>query len=285
MRATILLLSLLFASTTPVPADRATAASVPMLFRGAMPAVEVRVNGQGPFLFAIDTGGQGLARVDSSLVERLKLETVDTVQGTDGSSRSTVAMPVVRLDSISFGGLEFKDVRAASRNYNQSPNVPRIDGILGFNLFADYLLTLDFPARRVLVERGSLAEPDGKQVLGFERPRGIPVVDLDVAGHKVRAHLDSGNMIGGFILPTALVDRLTLAGPPRSAGRARSITGEIEMKAAEVKGTIRLGRFEFADPTIHFPALSADANVGAAVLREFAITFDQKNNRLRLERP
>ncbi len=36
------------------------AVDVPMLFRGPMPAVEVMVNGQGPFLFAIDTGAQGL---------------------------------------------------------------------------------------------------------------------------------------------------------------------------------------------------------------------------------
>jgi hypothetical protein len=281
---TILVSSLLVASILPGAAGQKAAVSVPMLFRGPMPAVEVTVNGQGPFLFAIDTGGQGMARVDSSLVEKLKLETVDTVQASDGSGRSPVALPVVRVDSIALGGLEFKDVRALSRDYNRSPNMPRIDGILGFNLFADYLLTLDFPAKRVLLERGALGEPDGAGILSFERPRGIPVVSLNVAGHTVRAHLDSGNMVGGFILPEALVEKLTLAGPSRSAGRARSLTGEMEIKAAEIKGVIRLGGFEFADPTIHFPALSADANVGAAVLREFAITFDQKNNRLRLER-
>jgi hypothetical protein len=282
-RACLLACGLLLASA-PSPAQ-SPVVDVPMLFRGSTPAVEVRVNGQGPFLFAIDTGGQGMARVDASLLEKLKLQPVDTVMGSDGSGRAPVAMPVVRLDSVTLGGLELEDVRALSRDYNQSPNVPRIDGILGFGLFADYLLTLDFPGKRVRLERGALPKPDGAEVLGFERPRGVPVVPLDVCGHTVRAHLDSGNMVGGFILPTPLVERLTLAAPARSAGKARSITGETEIKAAEVKGIIRLGRFEFTDPTVIFPALSEDANVGAAVLREFAITFDQKNDRVRLERP
>jgi hypothetical protein len=34
------------------------------------------VNGKGPFLFLIDTGGQGQARADVSLVQRLGLSTV-----------------------------------------------------------------------------------------------------------------------------------------------------------------------------------------------------------------
>ncbi len=102
---------------------------VPMLFRGAMPAVEVMVNGQGPFLFAIDTGAQGMARIDSSLAEKLKLSPVGQVQGSDGSGRNVRSMDVFMLDSISLGGVQFKEVRAPSRNYNTSPNMPKVDGI------------------------------------------------------------------------------------------------------------------------------------------------------------
>ncbi len=43
-------------------AQQPPVADVPMLFRGTMPVVEVTVNGQGKFLFAIDTGAQGMAR-------------------------------------------------------------------------------------------------------------------------------------------------------------------------------------------------------------------------------
>ncbi|HWS53309.1 MAG TPA: aspartyl protease family protein [Pyrinomonadaceae bacterium] len=272
------------ASARQTAAGPTPVVEVPMLFRGPMPAVEVMVNGQGPFLFAIDTGGQGMARVDSTLVERLKLRQVGEVQAGDGSGRNTRSLMLVELDSITLGGVEFKGVRAASRNYNTSPNLPKIDGILGFNLFADYLLTLDFPARRVRLERGELPKPDGAEVLSFENPRGIPVVELSVGGRKVKAHIDSGNTVGAFMLPAALAEGLKFAAPPAVVGKARTISNEIEIKEGRLTESIRLGRFEFAGPTVTFPAVSDDANIGSKALRDFSLTFDQKNKSVKLKR-
>ncbi len=260
------------------------AVDVPMLFRGSMPAIEVMVNGQGPFLFAIDTGGQGLARVDSALVEKLKIQAVGKMQVTDGSGQNMRTLDVVELDSIAFGGVKFQAVRAPTRNYNTSASMPRIDGILGFNLFSDYLLTLDYPAKRVRLMRGELPKPDGAEIISFENPNGIPIVELVVGSSKVNAHIDSGNTIGGFVLPTSLVEKLTFAATPKIVGRARSVSNDVEIKEGRLKEKIRLGRFEFAEPTVVYPALSDDANIGSKVLREFALTFDQKNKRLRLER-
>jgi hypothetical protein len=265
-------------------AGKSPAVEVPMRFRGTMPAVEVMVNGQGPFLFAIDTGAQGMARVDSSLIEKLKLATVGQVRASDASGANVRTLDVVELDSIVLGGTEFKGVRAASRNYNTSPDNPKIDGILAFNLFSDYLLTLDFPARRVRLERGELPKADGMEILSFENPQGVPVVVLSVADYKINAHIDSGNEIGGFMLPTSLVEKLTFAYTPLTIGTARTISSAVEVKEARLKESIRLGRFEFAEPTIVFPALSDDANISAKVLSEFSLTFDQKNKRLRLKR-
>lgn len=75
-------------------------------------------------------------------------------------------------------------------------------------------------------------------ILGFESPRGIPVVELVVGGHKIKAHIDSGNMIGGFVLPTSLVEKLSLSSPPRIVGRARTVSSDIEIKEARLKEPI-----------------------------------------------
>ncbi|HEX8187685.1 MAG TPA: aspartyl protease family protein [Pyrinomonadaceae bacterium] len=281
-----LVLSLFFAHAQQAQTGGAgvPAVDVPMLFRGPMPAVEVMVNGQGPFLFAIDTGGGGQARVDSSLVERLKLPVVGQVRAGDGSGNSVRSVNLVELDTLALGGVEFRKVRAGSRDYNASPNLPRVDGILGFGLFADYLLTLDFPAKRVRLERGGLPRADGAEVLSFESTRGVPVVELGVGARKVRAHLDTGNTVGGFVLPTSLVEKLTTAGAPVTVGRARTVTSDVEIREVRLKDSIRLGRFEFAEPTVVYPALGDAANVGSKVLREFSLTFDQKNGSVRLRR-
>ena len=288
-RATLFAIIIAFSSSLPALAqDQLPAASrvanVPMMFRGSMPVIEVMVNGQGPFLFAIDTGAQGMARVDSALVEKLKLQAVGKVQASDGSGQNIRTLDVVLLSSIAFGGVQFKDVRAGTRNYNTSPNTPGIDGILGFNLFSDYLFTLDYPAKRVRLDRGELPRPNGAEILSFESPNGTPVVELTVGRAKVNAHIDSGNTIGGFILPASLVDKLSFMASPRTVGRARTVSSDIEIKEGHLKDNIRLGRFEFLEPTVVFPALSNDANIGSKVLREFTMTFDQKNKRLGLQR-
>src|SRR5215510_11080064 len=118
------------------------AADLPMLFRGPEPAVEVMVNGQGPFLFAIDTGATDDARVDSSLITRLGISVSGTTTHSDGSNKKA-KLGIARLDSLSIGGMEFRNVKAATRDYNRH-GLPHIDGILAFDLFHDYLLTLDY---------------------------------------------------------------------------------------------------------------------------------------------
>ena len=230
---------------------------VPMLLRGSVPAIEVMVNGQGPFLFAIDTGARGMARVDSALVAKLKLQRVGKMQGGDPSGRS-ITMDVVQLDSIAFGGVQFNNVRAPTRDYNAQGRLPKIDGILGFDLFTEYLLTLDFPAKRVQLRRGELPQADGEEVLSYESLNGTPVVELGVGSLKVRGRIDTGNSIGGFILPESLVNKLPLASPPIVVGMARTISSQVEIKMASLKDSIRFGRYEFAEPKIVFPALSND---------------------------
>lgn len=263
---------------------RSAVVELPMLFRGPMPAVEVKVNGKGPFLFAIDTGAGGAGRVDSSLVEKLSLLEIGEARGSDGSGANARSMKVIQVDSITIGDLEFRNLSLPSRDYNTAPNLPHIDGILGFNLFSDYLLTLDYAAKRVRIEKGQLPEPNGAEILNFESPRGIPVVELQVGDAKLKAHIDSGNTVGAFMLPASLAEKLNFVSPPVAVGKARTVSSEIEIKQGQMKGSIRLGRFEFPEPTINYPAVSQDGNIGSKALQDFALTFDQKNHRLKLAR-
>jgi hypothetical protein len=58
----------------------------------------------------------------------------------------------------------------------------------------------------------------------------------------------------------------------------------MEIKQIQIKELVKLGRHEFPGATITFPALSDTGNVGAKILSQFAVTFDQKNQRVRLTR-
>lgn len=260
------------------------AVELPMKFRDGEPVIEVMVNGKGPFLFAIDTGGQGELRADTSLVEKLGLKKVGEVIVGDPSGKNNQTSDVVGIDSIKLGDIEFSNLEASTRDYNRRPGM-KIDGILCFELFKKHLLTLDYAAKIVRLEEGSLPQANGKDILNFENPRGIPVVKLGVGNQTIDAHIDSGNANGGFVFPTERIEKLQLASESRVVGKAQTVTNIFEIKEVKLKDTIRFGSFEYPEPTVVYPGPSPrDANIGAKILRDFSLTFDQKNKRVKLDK-
>lgn len=257
---------------------------IPMQTGDPLFTVEVMINGQGPFVFGFDTGAQGDPRVDVSLVEKLKLKSTGQVQATDPSRRSFQASETYKVDSLAVGSLRLNDVTVIGRNFQNSPRPLKVDGVIGLHAFADYLVTLDFPGKKLRLEKGELPKSDGAEILDYKNDTGIALVDLSVAENKIQARLDSGNAIGAFVFPTAFAEKLKVAGEARVIGRARSATGEMEIKQVQLKDVIKLGRHEFADASIVYPALGDLGNVGLKTLSQFVITFDQKNQRLRLTR-
>lgn len=247
-----------------------------------LPAVDVMINGQGPFRFAIDTGAAGSARLDSALAARLGLEKVGEALSGDPSGRNPQPTDRVRMASITIGGARFEGVVGSVRPSGSSLGPP-VDGILGFGLFKDCLFTLDYPANTLRIERGHLPPANGKDVVAFTAEHGIPSIRLQVDSLWMDAHVDAGAM-GGFTLPASMAAKLPLASAPRVVGRARTGSNEFEITAAELKGAVHLGGLEFPGATVGFQPVFPMANVGARVLKDFRVTFDQKNGRMRLTR-
>jgi hypothetical protein len=268
-----------------VAAQDQTVAVAPLQMRGLMPVVEVKVNGQGPFAFMIDTGAGMQADIDVSVAQRLNLRANGRVLSGDPSGINDTEVSTATIDSLTLGrgGVEFRNVTAVVRPHRITKDYPDVDGILGFALFTEYLLTLDYPAMQVRLSRGALPPANRTDVLNFEIENRIPVIELGVGKIRVRAHVDSGNFVAGFILPEEIVEQLPLLSSPVTVGSARSVANRIELKQVQLRDSISIGRFNFPQATVQFPALS-DTNVGFKVLREFILTFDQKNRRLKLER-
>jgi len=278
--------SLLLFCVASVVAQNSTVAVAPMQMRGLMPVVEVKLNGQGPFAFMIDTGAGMQADIDVSVAQRLNLRANGRVLNGDPSGINDREVSTATIGSITFGrggGVEFRNVTAVVRQHRITKDYPDVDGILGFALFTEYLLTLDYPSMQVKLSRGALPPSNRADILNFEIENRIPIIELAIGKVRVRAHVDSGNFVAGFILPEEIVTQLQLLSAPVTVGSARSVSNRIELKQVQLRDTIRVGSFDFPQPTVQFPALS-DTNVGFKVLRAFAVTFDQKNRRMKLER-
>jgi len=253
--------------------------SAPMEIIYGKPYVNVMVNGHGPYRFMVDTGTGGEALISVELAEELKLPTVNKTRLSDPSKEGLHYTDVVMIDALNIGGAEFDEVLAARhRIYGEDINC---QGILGFPLFEDFLLTLDYPNRRLVLSPGALV-PDGESsVLPFRMPDGVPIAPLRIGDLRVEALFDSGGT--GLSLPQRLVSQLHFSGDPMPYGLAESLSSRFEIKLGKLASNVQLGEFTFAAPFVEINSAFPLINFGAYAMENFAITFDQMNQLMRLD--
>jgi hypothetical protein len=253
----------------------------PIELRRSMPFVQVLVDGKGPFTFGIDTGTGSEALVAPALAEKLGLQPKGSVQAGDPSGKNPRQLPLVQVATLSVAGVELRDVTAAV--YQPSQAEGPCDGILGFPLFKDWLLTLDYPASRLTLGTGRLTPSTDGSVVAFRTPDEVPVVDLVIGTEKVPAIIDSRG--AGLAIPASLAERVRLLGDPVVIGRGRTISGEFEIRGAQLADDVQLGGYRFRQPFVALHPSFPVGNVGGAVLRLLVVTFDQRSKLLRIEAP
>jgi hypothetical protein len=211
----------------------------------------------------------------------LGLEVIGQARSGDPSGRNLVTVDLVKLASLEIGGARFEGVEASVRSGRLRRMGEPVDGILGFRLFQECLLTLDYPANRLRLDRGGLPSANQNDVLAFTLDHGIPTIRLQVDSVSLEAHVDAGAP-GGFSLPASLEPKLAFSSPPKVVGHGRTIGNDFEIRAGTIKGSVRLAGYEYKDANVEFQPVFPIGNVGSRVLRDFRVTFDQKNGRMRL---
>lgn len=245
-----------------------------MVERYGKPYVMVTVNGRGPFRFVVDTGTGTDAIVSPELAKELELPNIGQATMSDPTGQGARKAPVVFIQSLQLAGVEFANIRAVSHPFFAEAGT--CEGLLGFTLFRDYLLTLDFPNRLVTLGTGTLSPDGGKTVLPIRMPDGIPIASLKVDGMApVEAQLDSGG--GGLVLPEKLAAHLKYEVAPVVFAKGRSVSTRFELKAAKLATDVKIGRYTFTHPVVEIHPAFPLVNFGSPPMQMFAITFDQKN--------
>lgn len=109
----------------------------------AMPAT---VNGQGPFLFLLDTGSSGSA-VSSGLARRLGLVTVGKTLMVTPSGEA--AVPTAQLHSIDMGGARSIGVVVMVLEQIGRP-AAHIDGLIGLDILRSRTFTIDYRQKQLI---------------------------------------------------------------------------------------------------------------------------------------
>jgi len=254
---------------------------LPMGDIGGRPAVDVTVNGKGPFPFILDTGADVIV-VDEELVG---LHTPEDAPPKPPMKED----PATRIKSLGIGDALLLDV-----DVHPSPLARLFGGsfpargVLSAASFPGYLLVLDYPGKRIRIRKGELPPADLRTRFEYTSEQILPNVPLQVAGTEVRVHVDTGSP-GSVTLPTKYMKELPLAAEPTRVGLARTAAGEFPIWAADVKGEVALGSYKFDNSRVLFSDVNPipgppTGNLGYQTLRQFIITLDAKNRRIQFEK-
>ncbi|CAN5575533.1 hypothetical protein BH10ACI2_BH10ACI2_04940 [soil metagenome] len=97
------------------------------------------------------------------------------------------------------------------------------------------------------------------------------------------ATIDTGSP-AYFSFPGKFMDTLPLTEKPKEVGRAGTMSGEAIVFGSKINGKVVLGKYSFENSEVTFFDRLNRMNIGYAFLKQFAITIDLQNARIKFEK-
>jgi predicted aspartyl protease len=257
--------------------------TLPMQDVGGRPVVDVRINGKGPYRFILDTGAT-ITVIGDGLNQELALKAprgMMVAPSGRGPAPAIVAVHELRVGDALLGD----SIAAVMPLPDTVDSQSGVQGVLSALGFPGYLLTIDYPAKRIRIQKGALPAPDSQTIFEYGAEQALPTVPLRVAGRDVRPHVDTGSGFG-LTLPTRFVTEVPLASQPQEVRRVKTPHGEFAVSTARLNGRVELGKYQLDVNEISFSDVSpgpgpAVGNIGSDILHQFIVTLDSANRRVR----
>jgi predicted aspartyl protease len=257
---------------------------IPILPDPKLVLLEVHLNQQGPFLFALDTGMSELACLDLRIQKQLGLPELGGRLSNDGGGRFGYQARS-QVQNLAVGGFQTNDlpVLVANLDWLKNQDGRPVDGVLGFALFRQFLLQIDCPGGQVRLYQGSLKDSKSTHTLQLQPRRKVPYIHMRVDGKFTRALLDSG-FDGGLALPGSMMSRVECLAEPRLTGRLRTAhSDDRRIHTGKLKGQLTLAGYRLDQPPIQFLEGYRSAVLGRRALDLFVPVFDQRSHRVHLQ--
>jgi hypothetical protein len=266
----------------PPPLGRTTfsgsVATLPAQTFGNVLVVAAKWDRYGPYHFLVDTGSS-VTLVTPELAARYRddngpvppgIPEVEVQSGAGGA----VILPTAVITRIDLGAAHFARVPVVV--YDCAPLTAqlgiRIDGILGFPLFNQTLLTLDYRHDRVVLRpNSSLAtvRPFGTEV-PFDNADTIPLIPVQLGDRRFLALIDSGSDSALSLNTSGLAPRFVFG--PIQGPTVGTLAGDRTRQVGRLAQTLVIGDYSAAQPVTEISdELSA---IGGGILRNFTVTFD-----------
>lgn len=257
--------------------------------------INVMINGKGPYLFYLDSGGHDL--ISPRLARELGLK-VEGQGQSGGAGESTVEQGYTKVASIEIGGAQLKNQTIPVLE-TSPPDVvgEKIGGLLGLEFFERFVTQIDYAANTVTFEDPHRFTAAERRAAGTAIPfkfyehmpqvagnfDGIPALyDIDTgSGQTVtmtRPFVERAGLRARYPHAVTLVDGFGTGGATRSTiVRAASLVLGTETIARPAASLSTAEHGAFSDPVYA-------GNIGNGALRHFRVTFDYAHETIYLAR-
>jgi len=243
--------------------------------------IETKWDKRGPYHFLVDTGAS-VTLVSPELAARHAARNAPPpttplvrVRSADGE---TALLTATTLRKIDLGGAVFENVQALIYDCSAiSAHLGiQIDGILGFPLFRETVLTLDYPNARVVLQPLSAPPPTAGTSIHFNNERNIPIIPLRLGRQTLVALIDSGSDASLSLNPVGLQPEFAV--PPRPGATIATLSGDREQRIGRLAQDLHLGDYIVRQPIVD--TTDELTSIGGGILEHFTVTFDQEHNQV-----
>ena len=231
---------LLFATTVAAVSAHASPTRFDLLDDGSV-VVPVTIGGTGPYRFVLDTGSSRTV-ISTRLWRTLHLPVLAKTLVVTPAGRDDAY--IVRIGGLAVAGRPGVDVSAAVMPADQYAAGQQVDGLIGQDLLATLVYTIDYD------ERAIVWHAPGERLPGHRLP-------LDIRNNRVLVSLDQhdGDSSPLRLVPDSGSDALVLFAhaqaklrwTPRDVGVLSSLSGSRLVRRIEVDGLV-VGSARLRDP-------------------------------------
>ena len=246
--------------------------------------IETPADKHTTYHFIIDTGSS-VTLVTPDLAKRSGSRapanlTPMRVRGANGQVK--VLNPVI-LKRLQLGSARFEGIRALTHDLDDLSNHlgVRIDGVLGFPLFRDTLLTLDYLQSQIVITPHGVPIALPGVTIPFNNEQNTPLIPIQVGTESLIALVDSGSDAALSLNTVGLHPSFQYG--PRPGVLMATLAGDRLSMIGRLAQPLVIGAYVVEDPIVN--VTDELSSIGSGLLRSFTVTFDQKRNQVTLFRP
>jgi len=263
------------------------ATSIPANIIAGYFLVEVKWDKHGPWRFLVDTGSS-VTLLSPEYVARYLAVTRDGTStrpvGVRSASGATETLTPATVRVIKLGGAQFENVPVLIYNCaDLSAHFGmKIDGVIGFPLFRDTVFTLDYPQARLVMYRPKAARAETGATIAFNNEKHAPIIPVRLGGETLSALIDTGCDGALALNPVGLNPAPAFAQPPRLGATIGTFAGDRLQATGRLAPDLHIGACVIASPIVDIT--DQLTSIGAEILKNYRITFDQKNSNVTFHR-